>query len=66
VLPLAAKDKLLGVMALGPRRSEAPYTKRDLQWLDAAAVQAGVALANSRRAAQWAEDSVARRSSALP
>lgn len=65
VLPLASKDKLLGVMALGPRRSEAPYTKHDLQWLDAAAVQAGVALANSRLAAQWAEDSVARQSTAL-
>ena len=50
VIPIAVKHQFLGVLALGPRVAGAPYTKRDLQLLDALAIQAGFALENSRLA----------------
>jgi sigma-B regulation protein RsbU (phosphoserine phosphatase) len=54
LLPIAVKAKLLGIVVLGPKRAEAPYTVRDLQLLDVVAAQAGFSLENSRLAAQWA------------
>jgi sigma-B regulation protein RsbU (phosphoserine phosphatase) len=60
VLPVAVKDKLLGVMTLGPKQSAAPYTERDLQLLDAVATQAGFALENSRLTTQVAHEIAAR------
>lgn len=60
VLPVAVKDKLLGVVTLGPKQSEAPYTERDLQLLDAVATQAGFALENSRLTTQVAHEIATR------
>jgi sigma-B regulation protein RsbU (phosphoserine phosphatase) len=54
VLPLAANDRLLGFLSLGPKRSEAPYSPSDVRLLEAVAVQTGLALENSRLTAEMA------------
>ena len=51
LLPLALNRKLLGVLSLGPKQSEEPFSKTDLRLLDAVATQTGLALENSRLAA---------------
>jgi sigma-B regulation protein RsbU (phosphoserine phosphatase) len=56
LVPFFGKDKLLGVLALGRRKAETPYTKRDLKLLDEIALQAGVALENSHLAVQLAQE----------
>jgi len=56
VLPLAANKKLLGVMGLGPKRSEEPYTSNDVRLLEAVAAQTGLALENSRLTAEIAAE----------
>jgi sigma-B regulation protein RsbU (phosphoserine phosphatase) len=48
LLPLGSKDKLLGLISLGQKRSEEPYSKSDLQLLRSVATQTGLALENSR------------------
>jgi phosphoserine phosphatase RsbU/P len=45
---LNLNNRLLGVISLGPKRSEAPYSKGDLQLLSAVASQTGLALENAR------------------
>lgn len=47
LLPVALNTRLLGVISLGPKKSEAPYTRADLQVLSAVASQAGLALENA-------------------
>ncbi len=48
VLPLAAKDGLLGVLALGPRAGDLPYSREDKRMLMNVAGQTAMALENSR------------------
>jgi sigma-B regulation protein RsbU (phosphoserine phosphatase) len=48
LLPLAGRDKLLGFISLGPKRSEAPYSGNDLRLLMSVATQTGLALENAR------------------
>jgi sigma-B regulation protein RsbU (phosphoserine phosphatase) len=48
LLPLAVKNELSGIISLGPRRSEAPYTPNDIRLLKSVAAQTGLALENSR------------------
>ncbi len=48
LLPLAQNNRMLGVMSLSPKLSEAPYSKEDLQLLGAVASQTGLALENAR------------------
>ena len=48
VLPLSINQKVLGILSLGPKRSEAPYSKADLRLLGSVATQTGLALENSR------------------
>lgn len=48
VLPLAAKDELLGVLALGPRAGDLPYSREDKRMLMNVAGQTALALENSR------------------
>ncbi len=43
----ALKTRMLGMISLGPKRSEAPYSKADLQLLSAVASQTGLALENA-------------------
>ena len=52
LLPLSLNQKLLGVMSLGPKRSEEPYSSSDLRMLGSVATQTGLALENSRLTAQ--------------
>jgi sigma-B regulation protein RsbU (phosphoserine phosphatase) len=47
LLPLPGRGRLMGVMALGPKRSEQPYSKSDLQLLTSVGTQTGMALENS-------------------
>jgi sigma-B regulation protein RsbU (phosphoserine phosphatase) len=56
VLPLSANQKLVGVMGLGPKQSEEPFTSSDVRLLDAVATQTGLALENSRLTVQIAEE----------
>jgi len=56
VLRLSASSNLIGVMSLGPKQSEEPYTRGDIRLLDAVAAQTGLALENSRLTAAIAEE----------
>jgi sigma-B regulation protein RsbU (phosphoserine phosphatase) len=47
LLPVSLDSKMLGVISLGSKRSELPYTKADLQLLSAVAAQTGLALENA-------------------
>jgi sigma-B regulation protein RsbU (phosphoserine phosphatase) len=44
LLPLPGRHRLMGVMALGPKRSEAAYTPADLHLLHMVATQTGLAI----------------------
>jgi sigma-B regulation protein RsbU (phosphoserine phosphatase) len=44
LLPLPGRDRLMGVMALGPKKSEEPYSSADLPVLQLVAAQTGLAL----------------------
>jgi len=48
VLPLNGKRDLLGVITLGPKKSEEPYSVSDAKLLGSVASQTGLALENSR------------------
>jgi sigma-B regulation protein RsbU (phosphoserine phosphatase) len=48
VLPLNGKKDLLGVITLGPKKSEEPYSISDAKLLGSVASQTGLALENSR------------------
>ena len=48
LLPLASKNELLGIVSLGPKRSEEPYSSNDSRLLLMVAAQTGLALENSR------------------
>jgi sigma-B regulation protein RsbU (phosphoserine phosphatase) len=48
LLPVTLDSRLLGVISLGSKRSEVPYTKADLQLLNAVASQTGLALENAQ------------------
>ena len=47
LLPLAVRDKLLGFISLGPKRSEEPYSGSDVRLLKSVAAQTGLALENA-------------------
>ncbi|MBN1933681.1 MAG: GAF domain-containing sensor histidine kinase [Anaerolineae bacterium] len=48
LLPVHTNDKLVGVVALGPKESGEMYTQDELAWLKALADQTAVALQNAR------------------
>lgn len=50
LLPICVRDRLLGVLSLGAKRSEEPYSKTDIQLLRSLVFQTGLALENSRLA----------------
>jgi phosphoserine phosphatase RsbU/P len=60
LLPLSVKDKLLGLVCLGEKRSEEPYSSNDLRLLKSVASQTALALSNAQLSAVIAEE-VARR-----
>lgn len=60
LLPLPGRTQLLGAMALGPKRSEEPYTPSDLRLLESVSVQTGLGLELSEAAASLANAAVER------
>jgi sigma-B regulation protein RsbU (phosphoserine phosphatase) len=48
LLPVGAKDKLLGILSLGPKLSEEPYSRSDVRLLRSVALHTGLAIENSR------------------
>ncbi len=56
VLPLNGKKALLGVVTLGPKKSEEPYSTLDAKLLGSVAAQTGLALENSRLTATIASE----------
>ena len=52
LLPLSLNQKLVGVMSLGAKRSEEPFSASDLRLLGSVATQTGLALENSRLTTQ--------------
>ncbi len=48
LLPLLVKEKLLGFISLGQKRSEEPYSTTDLRLLESVAAQTGLALEVAR------------------
>jgi phosphoserine phosphatase RsbU/P len=52
--------QIIGIMSLGPKKSEEPYSKVDIRLLQAIAVQMGWALENSRLAASLATEAAHR------
>jgi phosphoserine phosphatase RsbU/P len=60
LLPLSTKEKLLGIISLGEKRAEAPYSGTDLRILKSVATQTALALSNAELTSAIA-DEVARR-----
>jgi sigma-B regulation protein RsbU (phosphoserine phosphatase) len=47
LIPLTVKQKLLGIVSLGQKRSEAPYSSNDVRVLKSVAMQTALALSNA-------------------
>jgi sigma-B regulation protein RsbU (phosphoserine phosphatase) len=60
LLPLAGREELAGVIVLGPKLSEEPYTKSDLGLLQSVATQTGLALENSELLARLSAEAARR------
>lgn len=60
LLPIRGREKLMGVMALGPKLSEAAYSRSDLHLLQTVASQAGLALEVSELAHSLAQEAAQR------
>jgi sigma-B regulation protein RsbU (phosphoserine phosphatase) len=60
LLPLGARDQLLGFISLGPKLSDEPYSGTDVRLLKSVAAQTGLALENARLMSAIA-DEVAQR-----
>jgi sigma-B regulation protein RsbU (phosphoserine phosphatase) len=60
LLPLTVNERLTGIMSLGPKLSELPYTDTDIRLLESIASQMGLALENSRLVTTLAAEAAAR------
>jgi sigma-B regulation protein RsbU (phosphoserine phosphatase) len=60
LLPLTGRSRLMGVMALGPKKSEAAYSRSDLHLLQMVAAQTGMALEVSELAVSLANEAAQR------
>ena len=60
LIPLLLKDRLLGMLALGAKRSEAAYAPSDLKLLQSVGSQVALALENGRLTATVAREAVRR------
>ncbi|HYK34849.1 SpoIIE family protein phosphatase [Alloacidobacterium sp.] len=60
LLSLPGRNRMMGVMALGPKRSEAAYSSADLKLLQALASQTGLALEVSELARSLAAEAAQR------
>jgi phosphoserine phosphatase RsbU/P len=61
LLPMAGRDRLLGFISLGEKRSEEPYSPTDLRLLASVATQTGLALDNSQLASAVAHEIAQRK-----
>jgi sigma-B regulation protein RsbU (phosphoserine phosphatase) len=60
LLPLSLNEKLLGIMSLGAKQSEEPFSRTDIRLLDSVAAQTGLALENGRLTAAITAEVAAR------
>jgi sigma-B regulation protein RsbU (phosphoserine phosphatase) len=60
LLPLPGRSSLIGVMALGPKLSEEPYSRSDRRLLSSVALQTGLAIENSALVHHLADESAQR------
>lgn len=60
LLPLSLKEKVLGIMSLGLKQSEEPFSATDLRLLNLVAAQTGLALENGRLTEAIKEEARAR------
>ena len=60
VLPLLGRRGILGFVALGPKKSEEPYSASDVKLLASLATQTGLALENSNLVAEVAHETARR------
>jgi phosphoserine phosphatase RsbU/P len=60
LLPLPGRNRLMGLMALGPKRSEAAYTQADLHMLQTVATQTGLAIEVAELAHSLADEAAQR------
>jgi sigma-B regulation protein RsbU (phosphoserine phosphatase) len=60
LLPLSVKDKLLGIVSLGEKRSEEPYSGADLRLLKSVAAQTALALSNAQLTSAIAQEVAGR------
>ncbi len=60
LLPLPGRSRLIGVMVLGPKLSEEPYSRSDRRLLSSVALQTGLAIENSTLVHHLAEESAQR------
>ena len=60
LLPLSLKETVLGIMSLGPKQSEEPFSATDLRLLSSVATQTGLALENGRLTEAIKEEARAR------
>ncbi len=60
LLPLPGRNQLMGLIALGPKRSEQPYSRTDLQLLTSVGTQTGLAIENSQLLASLATEAAQR------
>jgi sigma-B regulation protein RsbU (phosphoserine phosphatase) len=60
LLPLPGRNRLMGVMALGPKRSEAAYTQADMHLLQTVATQTGLAIEVAELARSLAAEAAQR------
>jgi sigma-B regulation protein RsbU (phosphoserine phosphatase) len=57
---LSLNERLLGIMSLGMKQSEEPFSRTDIRLLDSVAAQTGLALENGRLTAAITEEVAAR------
>jgi phosphoserine phosphatase RsbU/P len=60
LLSLSLKDRVLGIMSLGPKQSEEPFSAIDLRLLSSVAAQTGLSLENGRLTEAIKEEAHAR------
>jgi len=60
LLPLSTRDKLLGFIAAGQKRSEEPYSKSDIRVLSSVAAQTGLAIENAELTTAFAAEMAQR------
>ncbi|MGO4517274.1 SpoIIE family protein phosphatase [Terriglobus sp. 2YAB30_2] len=60
LVPLPGRGRLIGVMALGPKRSEEPYSRMDRRLLESVASQTGLALENAELLQSLAHEAAQR------